>query len=264
MDLIISIAEWSTLAFALVLLLVQLVAHEVGFRLGARSKQRKAGQGENVGTVVAGMLALLAFVLALTLSYASTRFTERREGTLSEANAIGTAWLRATAIGTQTGDEIAKLLEDYARVRADFVRVERDDGIIAKANNDTSALQQQIWSRVSSIVRERPDAISGALMASVNETFDASTAERFALGMRLPWQVFWLLIGVMLLSMAALGYQFGLKGRPVRFLIFLLTVVWTAIVVDILDLASARLGYFRTDATVYDWTLQGFKTPSGG
>jgi hypothetical protein len=49
--------------------------------------------------VVGGMLSLLAFVLALTLSFANTRFSERVEGTLAEANAIGTAWLRAEAIG---------------------------------------------------------------------------------------------------------------------------------------------------------------------
>lgn len=260
MDLITSIAEWSVLAFALGLLTVQLIAHEAGFRLGLRAREKNTGQGENVGVVVAGMLALLAFVLALTLSYASARFTERREGTLAEANAIGTAWLRSNAIGGPTGTETAKLLEEYARLRADFVREDREPDAIAKANNETSALQGEIWRLVTTIIRERPDAISAALMTSVNETFDASTAERFALGMRLPWQIFWLLIGVMLLGMAALGYQFGLKGRAVRFLIFLLTVVWTAIVVDILDLASPRLGSFRTDATVYDWTIQGFQS----
>ncbi|WP_244499583.1 hypothetical protein [Rhizobium sp. AC44/96] len=257
MNLIITIAEWSPIAFAIGLLGTQLVAHEVGFRVGARSRDGKGGQVENVGVVVAGMLGLLAFVLALTLSYASARFTERREGTLTEANAIGTAWLRANAIGIPAGDEIATLLEEYARVRADFVRAGRSGDVVARTNTDTSALQKEIWSRVTTIVRARPDPVSAALMASVNETFDASTAERFALGMRLPWQIFWLLIGVMFLSMAALGYQFGLKGRPVRFLIFLLTAVWTAIVVDILDLASPRLGYFRTDATVYDWAIQG-------
>lgn len=113
------------------------------------------------------------------------------------------------------------------------------------------------------IVRERPDPVSSALMAAVNDTFDASTSERFALGTRLPWQIFWLLIGVMLLSMAALGYQFGLKGKPVRATIMVLTVVSSAPIVNIIDLASPRVGNFRTDASVYDWTLQGFRKAEG-
>jgi len=49
---------------------------------------------EGVGVLVGSLLGLLAFVLALTLSFASERFNERRLGTLAETNAIGTAWLK--------------------------------------------------------------------------------------------------------------------------------------------------------------------------
>ena len=35
--------------------------------------------------------------------------------------------------------------------------------------------------------------------------------------------------------------------------------MWTTVIVDILDLASPRIGAFRASTAVYDWTLQGFK-----
>ncbi len=264
MEFVRSLAEFSPLAFAAVLLVAQLMAHEIGYRFGVRSAGRATSQNENVGVVVAGMLALLAFVLALTLSYSTSRFAERRQGTLAETNAIGTAWLRATAHGSPQAAEVARLLENYLTTREDFVRAGRDQAAIDKVNQDTSALQQAIWSKISTIVRERPDPISASLMAAVNDVFDASTTERFALGIRLPSQIFWLLVGVMLLSMASLGYQFGLKGKPVRFMIVLLSVVWTTIVVIILDLASPRLGNFRTDTAVYEWTRQGFQGAAAG
>jgi hypothetical protein len=259
MDSLVALADVSTGLFALVILVSQLVAHELGYRFGGRIKRKNPGEVEHVGVVVAGMLALLAFVLALTLSYSTTRFNERRQGTLAEANAIGTAWLRARAVGSPEAMEVARLLEEYLGVREEFVRAGRDDAAITKANDDTSRLQQSIWSHVTAIVREHPDPISASLMAAVNDTFDTSTAERFALGIHLPWQIFWLLIGLMLLSMAALGYQFGLKGRTVRIPILLLTAIWTIIIVNILDLASARVGNFRTDLRAYEWTRQGFK-----
>jgi len=262
MNFVIAIAETSILAVGLLLLVLQLAAHEVGFRLGSRVRARGTGQPENVGVVVGGMLGLLAFVLALTLSYSSARFNERRQDTLSEANAIGTAWLRARAVGSTEALDLAGLLTEYLNARENFVRAGRDEEAIDKANQETSRLQQEIWNRVTTIVRQRPDAIAASLMASVNETFDASTSERFALETRLPSQIFWLLIGVMVASMSLLGYQFGLKGRPVRFLVLILTVVWTAIVIDILDLATARLGNFRTDLRVYEWTRQGLSTPA--
>ncbi len=264
MEFVRLLAEFSPLAFAAVLLVAQLLAHEIGYRFGRRGAARATGQNENVGVVVAGMLGLLAFVLALTLSYSTTRFSERRQGTLAETNAIGTAWLRATAHGSPQASEVARLLEDYLTTREDFVRAGRDQGAIDKVNQDTSSLQQQIWGHVTTIVRERPDAISASLMAAVNDVFDTSTAERFALGLRLPTQIFWLLVGVMLLSMASLGYQFGLKGKPVRIMIVLLTVIWTTIIANILDLASPRLGNFRTDTAVYEWTRQGFQGSAAG
>src|SRR5579871_6132147 len=99
MTLLTDLAAWSLLAFGVLLLAAQVGAQEVGFWFGRRDQLRANGQPESVGVIVGGMLGLLAFVLALTLSFANTRFSERRAGALTEANAIGTAWLRAEAIG---------------------------------------------------------------------------------------------------------------------------------------------------------------------
>jgi hypothetical protein len=60
-------------------------------------------------------------------------------------------------------------------------------------------------------------------------------------------------------GIAALGYQLGLRARQVHILVALLTLMWAAVIVDILDLASPRIGAFRASTAVYDWTLQGFK-----
>jgi TPP-dependent 2-oxoacid decarboxylase len=72
-------------------------------------------------------------------------------------------------------------------------------------------------------------------MASINDVFDASAAERFAFEARLAPQLFWLLIGMAMISMAALGYQLGLKGQKTYILSGLLVAVWTAVIVVILD-----------------------------
>ena len=108
-------------------------------------------------------------------------------------------------------------------------------------------------------MRDEPNVVSSSLMVALNDAFDQATAERFAYGLRLPWQIFSLLIGMTLLGTAALGYQLGLRGRSVHMLVALLTLMWTAVIVDILDLASPRIGAFRASTAVYDWTLQGFK-----
>jgi hypothetical protein len=214
MTLLDDIAEWSFAAFALLLLLAQLLAKELGFVYGRHRAKEGHDQAEGAGLVVAGMLGLLGFVLALTLTFANSRFDERRSGTLAEANAIGTAWLRAEAIGHPRGAEIARLLVDYTKVRADFVRAGRDTAVLDDLNRRSSAMQNEIWGHVAAMVRERPDPVATSLMSSVNETFDASTAERFAYAFTLPPQLLWLLLTRVMLGMAALGLQLGLRGRP--------------------------------------------------
>ncbi len=261
MTVLAAIADWSIYAFGFLLFAAQMLAHEAGYWLGWRRKARGGEpQAEGVGVIVGGMLGLLAFVLALTLSFANTRFSERVQGTLAEANAIGTAWLRAEAIGHVRGAEIARLLEQYTQVRIDFVRTGLDRAAIDEINKRTNALQSQIWGHMAAIAREEPNPVSASLMAALNETFDRATAERFAYNLKLPPQILWLLIGMALLGMAALGYQLGLRGRQVHILAALLTLVWTIVIVDILDLASPRLGAFRPGAAAYEWTLQGFKS----
>jgi hypothetical protein len=201
-------------------------------------------------------MGLFAFVLALTLSFANTRFTERQAGTLAEANAIGTAWLRAGAIGHPHGDEIARLLEDYTRLRADFVRSPEDKVALAAINDRTGTLQTQIWAQLSALVRERPDPITASLMSAINEAFDASTTERFAFTKQLPPSLVWLLIGMALLSIASLGFQLGLRGTPLRIMGMLLAGMWTIVIISIFDLAATRLGSIRTSAVVYEWAME--------
>ncbi len=262
MMLLARIAAWSIYAFSAILLVAQVVSHEIGFLLGHRraSQTEEPGEREGVGLLVGGMLALLAFVLALTLSFANDRYGERRAGTLAEANAIGTAWLRAKAIGQPRGDQIAQQLEKYTNLRIGFVTAEHDTAALKQLNDETNALQSAIWANVSVIVREQPNPVTSSLMASLNDVFDMTTAERFAFEFRLPSQIFWLLIGLTLIAMAALGYQQALRGPRLRILAALLCLVWTVVIVDILDLAAARVGNFRTSAAAYEWTLQGFQS----
>lgn len=37
-----------------------------------------------------------------------------------------------------------------------------------------------------------------------------------------------------------------------------MSILWTGVLVGILDIGSPRLGLFRTDVTAYEWNQQGF------
>lgn len=257
-DLLLEVARHGVLAFAAVIFVAQMLAREVGLWLGRRRSASDKGEVEGVGVVVGGMLGLLAFVLALTLSFSNARFQERRDGTMTEANAIGTAWLRAQAIDHPRAAELARLLETYAPVRRDFVVAPLDDAAIAALQARTDALQAEMWGQVAAIVREQPNPITAHLMAAVNDVIDQSGIERLAFATTLPRSLLWLLLGLAAASMAAVGYQFGLRGARVRALSIALVLMWTVVLTLILDLGSARLGDVRTSPAPYDWVIESF------
>ncbi len=259
MEFVAALIDFSQLLFAAILLLGLFLAHEVGVRLGHREAGRPQAQTEGAGVIVGGLLGLLAFVLALTLSFASERFAERRAGALAESNAISTAWARAVVIGHPRGAEIARLLEEYAKIRLDFVESGRDKAKLDAINQATNALQSKMTGHLAAIVREQPNPVSAALMASLNDTFDAATSERFAYDRGLPARIFWLLIGLNFLGATAIGYQAGIRRNPLRALTLVLLLTWAIVLIDILDLASSRTGAFRTNADAYRWTIQSFQ-----
>ena len=79
------------------LVVMVLIAAEVGFRIGIWMQDRsdKPGESKMTGAVVGGMLGLMAFLMAFTIGIVISQQGERKAMVVEEANAIGTAWLRA-------------------------------------------------------------------------------------------------------------------------------------------------------------------------
>lgn len=233
-------------------------AYAAGIGLGRMRRARGKAAKDAASFVTNGLLGLLAFTLGLTIAMAQGRFEDRRRATLDEANAIGTAWLRAGAIGHARGAEIARLLEEYAQVRVAFLLADHGSPAIATANAETSRLQALIWGHSAALVRERGDAVANALQASLNETFDLATTMRWAFAAPLPGELTLLLLGMSVLAIGAMGYQFGLTGAGSMALALLLLTAWTASMVVVADLSTGRLGAVRPDPAPYLWTIEGF------
>lgn len=253
------LAAWSVPAFAALLFFSQMVAHAGGYRIGRLNAARREVSAEGVSVLVGAFLGLLTFVLALTLNFATSRFYDLRQGTLAEANAIGTAALRAKAVGGQEGDAIARELEEYARLRRDFVAALHEGPSLNSIDARTNVLQGEIWTEVTAIVRAQPTPVNASLMNAVNEVFDTTTAERLLYDLHLPENIFWLMIVMALIGSGTVGYQMAIKGRDPLGLSVLLMLIWTLVTVDILDLGAPRLGGIRTSVSAYEWTLEAIR-----
>jgi hypothetical protein len=250
-------------ALGLFLFLGLTAACEGGYRFGLwrRSRISKAeDEVTSTSTITAGMLALLAFLLGLTINFAQDRFEARRDMVRVEANAIGTAWLRAKLVGGPDGEALAARIADYAKTRLAFTRADYY-GPIGRLEAQTDEQERTIWVLVTSVARKSPTPISATLINAVNDMIDAALSQRFAFETHVPGHMVLTLVSGSLIAIAALGYQLGLVGYRQPVLTSLLLLMWTGGIVMTVDLNRPRLGNIRVETSPLEWTIEGFKAP---
>jgi hypothetical protein len=243
------------------------ILRECGHWIGRRNSKQGAAaekQEKTVGTITGAMLALLGFMLAISLSMADGHFESRRKLILDEANAIGTSHLRARAIGGPHGEKIAHLLIDYAQLRLDFFAAGEDQKRLKSVYEKTAMMQQQIWGHASAIAKSAPTPVSAILLTSLNEVFDLSTSRRWALEVRVPPSIIKLLFAFSLLSMGILGYYFGICGLRHPILSSFLIIAFTAAILLIIDLNRPRSGLIQPEQSPIVWILGDIKTSAPG
>ncbi len=259
---LLDLALWNIWAFTGLMFVIGTLLYLIGYASGRRRMRNGNEPTEGAKLVSGAILALTAFVLALTLSFASNRMQERRDEGKEEANAIGTAWLQAKAIGTPQGEAIAALFEDYIVLRRDSLLLDADSPRIEETAAEVGGLQTRIWSEQTALVRARPDPATVSLMNAVNHAFDMTTAQRLAVNNQIPGQLTWLLLGLVFAGIFVVGFQLGFVGRPHIVLSVTLIALWIYVVVLILDFGNSRVGQFRTSTAAYDMTIAGFGPPA--
>jgi hypothetical protein len=116
------------------------------------------------GVLVSSILALMAFLLAVTMGMASDRFDTRRQLVVQEANAISKAYLEAGYLPQPADDQVKELLREYLPLRI----ANTSDRSVVQANFQKSQdLHAQMWAIFE------PYARSGSLtdlMSSLGES----------------------------------------------------------------------------------------------
>lgn len=229
------------LLFTITALMV-LLAIELGWRMGNyRRTHETKDKPVPVGAAVGATLGLLAFLLAFTFGMAATRYDNRKDIVLREANSIGTTFLRTDFLPEPLRSESQQMLRDYAGLRAGGA-----SAILSPQGRETSAtLLNRLWS-LAALAEEQSDTVStGLYIQSLNETIDLDGIRVTALRNRIP-DTIWIMLGVVtVFSMAALGYDFGLTGNRSWAIIILLAIAYTAVILMIADLDRPQTGLLR-------------------
>lgn len=194
-------------------LLITYLPMEFGFFMGKR-RQGRFAEGERIitGPVVAASFSLLAFMLAMTYGAVDSRFQEIKRVAVDEANAIGTAFIRADLLPDADREEVRQLLTDYVNLRLEAVQSDSDAQAI-QAIDASEKLQSDLWSTATVIAGQHPTPISALFVQAMNEVIDMH-AKRITLVIhyRLPMIIWIVLYGLAITAMAMSGYDTGLSS----------------------------------------------------
>jgi hypothetical protein len=220
------------------------LAVETGYRLGIwRHAQRPDEEETPIGTMVASILGLLAFVLGFTFSLAASRFDARRQAVLEEANAIGTTYLRTRLLPEPQRAECAKLLREYVDVRVGGIQ----RGEISEVLSRSVALHERLWTQAAAAAERSSDSIMTAMfIQSLNEAIDLH-AERVQVGIRsrIPVVIWAGLTSLAFVGMAAVGYQSGLSATRRSPAMLGLVLAFALVLLLVVDLDRGREGLLR-------------------
>jgi hypothetical protein len=240
--------EHSSLLIVAVLFALLLAALEGGFRLGRRigvdaSESAKA----QINTIQASLLGVLALLLGFTFSLALQRHDSRSQAVVTEANAIGTAALRARLLPQSVRADTQSLLGQYLdlRVRAGAVSLDQPEERAQLVRQSTQVFES-LWRNAARAAAEEPNPVTtGLLIQALNDMIDAHGVRDAALARHVPEVVLFLLFGTFVLTASLVGYASGVGRHRASFATYMLVLLITFLVFMIIDLDRPRRGWIE-------------------
>ena len=225
--------------------IVVLISIAAGFRLARYIRRHSERvQDSPIVSVVGAMLGLLAFTMAFTFGMTASRFETRRQLVLDESNAIGTAFLRAGLLPEPSRNEVRKLLREYAGVRVEAFQQPHK---FLQSIERSEVLLDRLWVQtVAAAEKDTRSVPAGLFVQSMNEVIDLH-AKRITVGTqyRIQGSIWFTLYFISILSMAAVGFQFGLYDRSAYQIVVPLALAFSAVILLIADLDRAGEGTLR-------------------
>ena len=228
-----------------------LISFEIGRRVGvARLAIRPDGLTKGAGAAEGAVFALLGLLLAFTFSGAASRFEDRKWFINSEANAIGTAYLRLDLLPEEAQGPLRDLMRRYVEVRATVYQgADKQDDVTA-ALGRASSLQTEIWKQAMAACR-LPGASPQATMLltpALNEMIDITSTRQMATRNHPPHVIFVLLAMLALVSALLVGYGTSANEDRSWFHHVTFAFVISLSIYVIVDLEYPRLGLIKVDS----------------
>jgi hypothetical protein len=233
------ILAWALLFFAVV------GTMEIGRRFGRHSEDTPGSSAVN-----GAIFAILGLLLAFSFTGAASRFDQRRDLIVQEANDIGTARLRVDLVPADAQPELQALFKRYIAARIAAYEKIGDDAAFRAGLRKANAISQQIWDAAVAAGR-RPDAVPAVnivLLPAINQMIDITSTRAFMTLMHPPEIIRYMLIMLALISALLAGIGFGAARRQVWVYEMAFAIITTLTIYITIDLEYPRTGLLRIDS----------------
>lgn len=217
------------------LLLATFGSMEVGYLWGVQRSRKGQSDVAQLGTIQGAILGLLGLLLGFSFSGAATRFVDRQDLIVQEANAIGTAYLRADLLTDPHAEFLRKTLETYVQDRVSFFQT--GTALIEPGLAQRTAQQHRdMWQAALEGVQETSH-VAVVVLPAVNDVIDLHTTRIATAHRHLPLLIITLLVVCAALGMLSVGFGCGLSGKRSRLMtsslaLLVCTVLWVTIDLD--------------------------------
>lgn len=232
-------------AFGLLALLV--LACEIGFYTHRQTDAPLRGDSStDEGYILAAALGLLSLMIGFTFSLALERYETRRDLVVAEANAIGTAYLRAQLFDAPAAADFTRHLRSYVDTRLVFFASDDDAARLERADVEAAGFQRQLWATTLQLTAsDRASPRTAAFVGAVTSMFDLQAARQAARRARVPFEVLASLMLFASITALILGYVLGGANQRHRVVTTLLFVLVTLSITITLDLDRPGSGNIR-------------------
>jgi hypothetical protein len=159
----------------------------------------------------AAIFSLLGLLLAFSVLGAASRFDARRQLIVQEANAIATAYQRLDLAPTDQS-ELRRLFREYLDARLQGFQQILDRPVADAQFTRAAQIEKEIWTGALAAGRADPSQnVIRLLLPTLNQMSDVANQRAVALETYMPELVFWLLVGVALMSgiLAVMQWRVG-------------------------------------------------------
>ncbi len=190
--------------------------------------------------VLGATLTLLALLIGFSFSMAVSRYDERKKLEESEANAIGTEYVRVDLLPATDATTLHELLRKYLDQRVLFYTT-RGPEQIRKINSDTSVLQNQLWSGLHGVAAQ-PTPVIALALSGMNDVLNSQGYTQAAWLNRIPIAAWALMLVIAMCCNLLIGY--GARRTDRRLFVVVPLVVAISFFL-IADIDSPRGGTIR-------------------